>query len=77
MPLAYVTARLATSTTLRADLQRLACELRELAFQGEDVFTPFEKRYVGRALNAVTIALHPGCYAGSNPNFMCTQTEEE
>lgn len=76
MPAGYSPAQIATYAQLLRALEDVTVELRHIALQGEGVLTPFERRYVGRALNNVTIALHPGCYAGSDPHTMCTQKED-
>lgn len=68
-------ARSPTHAQLMRALDAMATELRCIALQGETVLSPFERRHIGRALNAITIALHPGCYAGSDPNWMCTKKE--
>jgi hypothetical protein len=71
----YSPARITTYAQLLRALEDVTVELRRIALHGEDLLTPFERRYVGRALNAVTIALHPGYYAGSDPNMMCAQED--
>lgn len=76
MPTGSSAAKPATRAQLMRALDAMATELRGIALQGEAVLNPFERRHVGQALNALTIALHPGCYAGSDPNWMCTKKEE-
>lgn len=75
MRVGYSPAQITTYACLLRALEDITAELRSIALQGEGILSPFERRYVGRALNNITIALHPGCYAGSDPNMMCTKED--